>query len=177
MPFLAVEGAIDHIARIGEGRGQLPVEVGIVLDDEETQGDSSKSGRRVHDLAAGRVDCQVRDFAIPRQDCQQIDEALFLSAELCVNEPRGRRGRERCRGAEQNRLRQRNSPGRWKSPPAAPDLPRQARASSAAGAGVGQKVAQTVALGRRGSPIKATALKAEPDRDGGRPRNRPVNAA
>ena len=35
--LLAVEGAIDHIARVGERGGELPVEIGIVLDDEETQ--------------------------------------------------------------------------------------------------------------------------------------------
>ena len=37
MAFLAVEGAVDHIAGIGQSRGELTVEVGIVLNDEETQ--------------------------------------------------------------------------------------------------------------------------------------------
>ena len=39
--LLAVEGAIDHIARVGERGRELPVEIGIVLDHEETQGQSS----------------------------------------------------------------------------------------------------------------------------------------
>ena len=33
--FLAVEGAVDHIARVGQRRRELAVEIGIVLDDEE----------------------------------------------------------------------------------------------------------------------------------------------
>src|SRR5207237_4974917 len=33
--FFAVEGAIDHIAGVGQRGRELPVEVGIVLDDEE----------------------------------------------------------------------------------------------------------------------------------------------
>ena len=37
LAFLAVEGAVDHVARVGQGGGELTVEVGIVLDDEETQ--------------------------------------------------------------------------------------------------------------------------------------------
>ncbi len=36
MAFLAVKGAIDHITGIGERRRQLAVEIGIVLDHEET---------------------------------------------------------------------------------------------------------------------------------------------
>ena len=46
MAFLAVEGTIDHIAGVGERGRQLPVEVGIVLDDEETQGKSSLVAHR-----------------------------------------------------------------------------------------------------------------------------------
>jgi len=34
--LLAVEGAVDHVAGIGERGGELPIEIGIVLDDEET---------------------------------------------------------------------------------------------------------------------------------------------
>jgi len=38
MAFLAVEGAIDDIAGVGERGRELPVEIGIILDDEEPQG-------------------------------------------------------------------------------------------------------------------------------------------
>jgi poly-beta-hydroxyalkanoate depolymerase len=37
--LLAVEGAIDHIAGVGQRRGELAVEIGIVFDDEKAQGD------------------------------------------------------------------------------------------------------------------------------------------
>ena len=43
--LLAVEGAVDHIARVGERGRELPIEVGIVLDDEETQAQCSRSMR------------------------------------------------------------------------------------------------------------------------------------
>src|SRR5262249_60807680 len=39
-PF-AIEGTIDHISRVGERGRKLPVEIGIVLDHEETQGQCS----------------------------------------------------------------------------------------------------------------------------------------
>jgi hypothetical protein len=35
VPFLAVERAIDHVTRLGQGRRELAVEIRIVLDDEE----------------------------------------------------------------------------------------------------------------------------------------------
>ncbi len=38
MTFLAVEGAIDGIARIGQRRAKLAVEIGIVLDDQKAHG-------------------------------------------------------------------------------------------------------------------------------------------
>ena len=37
MPLLAVEGAVDHIAGVGQRRRELAVEIGIVLDNEEAQ--------------------------------------------------------------------------------------------------------------------------------------------
>ena len=36
VPFLAVEGAVDHVAGFGERGRQLPIEIGIILDHEET---------------------------------------------------------------------------------------------------------------------------------------------
>src|SRR3977135_4567499 len=44
--LLAVEGAVDDIARVGERGRELPVEIGIVLDDEETQGKPSADRSR-----------------------------------------------------------------------------------------------------------------------------------
>ncbi len=38
MPFFAVEGAIDHIAGVGQRRRQLTVEIRIVFNDEQAQG-------------------------------------------------------------------------------------------------------------------------------------------
>ena len=35
--FLAVEGAVDHIAGVGQRGRELAVEIGVVLDDEQTQ--------------------------------------------------------------------------------------------------------------------------------------------
>ena len=35
--FLAVEGAIDHIAGVGQRRGELAIEIGIVFDNEKAQ--------------------------------------------------------------------------------------------------------------------------------------------
>jgi hypothetical protein len=37
MTLLAVIGAVDHIAGVGQRGGELAVEVGVVLDDEEAQ--------------------------------------------------------------------------------------------------------------------------------------------
>ena len=37
MAFLAVEGAIDDVAGVGQGGGELPIEIGIVLDNEKAQ--------------------------------------------------------------------------------------------------------------------------------------------
>ncbi len=39
--FLPVEGPVDHVARIAERGGKLPIEVGIVLDDQETHRSSA----------------------------------------------------------------------------------------------------------------------------------------
>src|SRR5262249_23442303 len=39
--LFAIEGTIDHISRVGERGRKLPVEIGIVLDHEETQGQCS----------------------------------------------------------------------------------------------------------------------------------------
>ena len=39
MALLAVEGAVDDIAGVGQRGGELAVEIGVVLDDEEAQGD------------------------------------------------------------------------------------------------------------------------------------------
>ncbi len=79
MPLLAVERAIDDIARIGEGRGKLAIEIGIVLDHEETQEQVLRSAGFDHPAAAG-IDGRPRHFAIARQHCQHIDEAIRPTA-------------------------------------------------------------------------------------------------
>jgi hypothetical protein len=33
MPFFAVEGTIDHVSGIGQGRSQLTIEIGIIFND------------------------------------------------------------------------------------------------------------------------------------------------
>ena len=81
MTFLAVESAVDHIAGVGQGRCELPVQVGIVLDDEETQ------GKILNLAAAGKssgtgIDGHVGHFAIPRKQCQQVDKTILPLAEL-----------------------------------------------------------------------------------------------
>ena len=38
MALFAVEGAVDDIAGVGQRGGELAVEIGVVLDDEEAQG-------------------------------------------------------------------------------------------------------------------------------------------
>ena len=48
MPFLAVEGAVDHVAGVGQRGRELTVEIGIVLDDEEA-----------HSVPPGLVDSPV----------------------------------------------------------------------------------------------------------------------
>src|SRR3954464_7379559 len=37
VPLLTVKGAVDHVARVGQRGRELPVKVGIILDDEEAQ--------------------------------------------------------------------------------------------------------------------------------------------
>ncbi len=43
MAFLAIMGAVDRIARIGQRFEDLAVEIGIVLDDEQTHGFAPKT--------------------------------------------------------------------------------------------------------------------------------------
>src|SRR5262249_58510912 len=44
--LLAVEGTIDHVARVNERGRELPIEIGIVLDHGEAQGQCSHCCRR-----------------------------------------------------------------------------------------------------------------------------------
>src|SRR5205085_3311466 len=49
--FLTIEGAIDHVAGVGECRRQLPIEVGVVFDHEEPHGNVLRgSGRMLPQL-------------------------------------------------------------------------------------------------------------------------------
>src|SRR4051812_13485028 len=45
MPLLAIEGAIDDIAGVGQRLGKLAIEIGVVLDDEQAHASSPKLGR------------------------------------------------------------------------------------------------------------------------------------
>src|SRR5262249_39271827 len=58
MAFLAVEGAVDHVARVRQRGRELTVEIGVVLDDQEShcspparlatqRGSALQYGRRV----------------------------------------------------------------------------------------------------------------------------------
>ena len=78
MALLAVEGAVDHIAGIGQGGGELTVEIGIVLDDEQTQFIPLSP---VEPLAVGRIDSRLGHFAIVREHCQHVDEPPLLPAQ------------------------------------------------------------------------------------------------
>ena len=51
--LLAVEGAVDHIAGLGQRRRKLAVQIGIVLDNEEPHGDSPCRRRRRRRHAPG----------------------------------------------------------------------------------------------------------------------------
>jgi hypothetical protein len=37
MPFLAVKGAIDHIAGVGQRRRELTIQIRIIFNDEQAQ--------------------------------------------------------------------------------------------------------------------------------------------
>src|SRR6516165_5680904 len=53
--LLAVEGAIDHIAGVGERRRQLPIEIRIVLDHEEAHGNFSYRSPTTAPLVASTI--------------------------------------------------------------------------------------------------------------------------
>ncbi len=85
MALLAVEGAVDDVAGIGQRGGELPIEIGIVLDNKKAQ--KPLRSALAHQRATGGVDGNPRHFAIMRKDCQQIDEPVLTGA-LAVAEPR-----------------------------------------------------------------------------------------
>ena len=65
MPLFAVESAINDIAGVGQRGGKLPVEIGIVLDNEKAQEKNLRSA--IADQRAFRgIDGQPRHFAIAR---------------------------------------------------------------------------------------------------------------
>ena len=74
MALLAVEGAVDDIAGVGQRRRELPVEVGIVLDDEKAQ--RVLRLKAADERAFHGVDGYPRHFAIAGENCQHIDEPV-----------------------------------------------------------------------------------------------------
>src|SRR5687768_1799995 len=62
MALLAVEGAVYHVTRIGQGGGELTIEVRIILDNKKAQ-------RLLRSAAAYR---RLPYSAIPRNGSQQI---------------------------------------------------------------------------------------------------------
>ena len=79
VPLLAVEGAIDHVAGIGQRGGELPVEIRIVLDDEETH--AVLRSEAADKLALHGIDDGARHFAIAAENCQHVDESLGAAAQ------------------------------------------------------------------------------------------------
>ena len=55
VPLLAVKGAVDDVSGVGQRRRQLPIEVRIVLDDEEPHGPSPLWGTRLGDISLAQV--------------------------------------------------------------------------------------------------------------------------
>ena len=88
MPLLAVERAVDDVAGVGQRGRELPVEIGIVLDDEEPHGVLRRIGplADAHHGAVLRVDYHAPHFAITREHCQQVDQAFGLLAEPCPHQ-------------------------------------------------------------------------------------------
>jgi hypothetical protein len=78
MPLLTVESTINDIARIGQRRRKLPVQIGIVLNNK-------KAHRELRSEAANQralygIDGQPAHFAIAGQDCQHIDQTIARTA-------------------------------------------------------------------------------------------------
>ena len=79
MALLAVEGAIDDIAGVGQRGGELAVEVGIVLDHEEAQGILLRSAAGMI-LAINGVNGHADHFATAAEQSQHIDEFPVVAA-------------------------------------------------------------------------------------------------
>jgi hypothetical protein len=80
MAFLAIEGAIDDIAGVGQRCGELAIKVGIILDHEEAQGIILHS-RAGMVLTIYGVNCNVDYFATAAKQSQHIHEFLVLPAQ------------------------------------------------------------------------------------------------
>ena len=73
MALLAVEGAVDHVAGIGQRGRELAVEIGVVLDDEQAQVFPQLPPSQWPSAASTRA-CVTLPSA--REHCQHVDEAL-----------------------------------------------------------------------------------------------------
>jgi hypothetical protein len=92
MALLTVEGAIDDVTGVGQRGGELPIEIGIVLDNEKAQSSAplKKLRSKPADERAFRgVDGQSRHFAIVRQNCQHVDQTIMAAAKPRPNQGAG----------------------------------------------------------------------------------------
>jgi hypothetical protein len=79
MALLAIEGAIDDIAGVGQRSGELTIKVGVVLDHEEAQGIilHSRTGMK---LATDGINRCFDYFATTAKQSQYIGELVVALA-------------------------------------------------------------------------------------------------
>jgi hypothetical protein len=78
MPLFAVESPINDVASIGQRGSELPVEIGIILDNKKAHRElrlETADQRALHG-----IDGQPAHFAIVGQHCQQVDQAVPRTA-------------------------------------------------------------------------------------------------
>ena len=80
MPLLAVEGAVDDVASIGQRGRKLAVKIGVVLDDEQAQGGVSGSASG-DNLAIGGVNGFAEHSATVSEQSQHVDKPIVVAAE------------------------------------------------------------------------------------------------
>ena len=85
MALLAIEGAVDDVAGVGQRSGELAIEVWIVLDHEEAQGIILRSRTGI-ELAIYGVNGHVDHSATAAEQSQHIDELIVLSAEASTHD-------------------------------------------------------------------------------------------
>ena len=82
MPLLAVEGAVDDVAGVGQRGRKLAVEIGVVLDDEQAQRlISPLELAPVDNVAVCGVNGHAAHFATAREQSQYVVETFAMPAE------------------------------------------------------------------------------------------------